>query len=220
MDKPKTKSLGAIEERMETIDKDSLRYRVLETAKRFKTSWIELGQALSTVWKDKSYREWGHQTFESYTAREIGIRKPTALKLLRSYSFLEKEEPAVLQRGGGKDQEKVASIPHYESVNVLRLAKNNGSLTERDYAAIKRDVIEKGKDANEVRRGLTAIMRQREEDAPEEARRKRRAVAVKRLVSVLKSLKRELEFSKIVSASVIKDADALIQKIEQELEAS
>lgn len=216
MNKAKTRSLEAIEERMESVDKGSLRYQILDRAKQFKSSWIDLGQALYTVWKDKLYREWGHQTFEAYTAREIGIKKPTALKLLRSYYFLEKEEPGVLRKSGGEPGE-VSSIPSYESVNVLRLAKNNNSLTEHDYAAIKKEVIEKGKDANEVRRDITALMRQREEEAPEEARRKRRVIAVKRLVSVLKSLKRELEFSKCVPESVINDTGALIQKIEKEM---
>lgn len=51
MDGRKTKSLQGIEQRMESLDRDSLRYHVLESARNFKTSWIELGRALYSVRK-------------------------------------------------------------------------------------------------------------------------------------------------------------------------
>ena len=53
----KTKTLENIERLMENTNSDAVRYRVLQSAKNFKTSWIELGQSLYTVWKDKLYRE-------------------------------------------------------------------------------------------------------------------------------------------------------------------
>ena len=42
----KTRSLERLEEKMTGVEKDSIRYRVLQSAKNFKTSWIDLGQAL------------------------------------------------------------------------------------------------------------------------------------------------------------------------------
>ncbi|MFH1381247.1 MAG: hypothetical protein ABIH57_03655, partial [Candidatus Omnitrophota bacterium] len=80
----KTKAIERIETKMENMDGDSVRYLVLNSAKAFKKSWITLGQALYTVWKDKLYKNWGYNTFEAYTTKETGIRKQTALKLLRS----------------------------------------------------------------------------------------------------------------------------------------
>src|SRR5487761_2441298 len=88
----KTKSIHNLEERMGHLEPESLRYQVLDAAKSFKSSWIQLGQFLFTVYKDKLYRDWAYQTFEAYCAKEIGIRQNTAIKLLKSYSFLEKEE--------------------------------------------------------------------------------------------------------------------------------
>ena len=78
---------------MEDMDKNSLRYQTLQSARRFKSSWIELGQYLQTVWREKHYKNWGYMSFESYCAKEIAIKNSTALKLLRSYYFLEREEP-------------------------------------------------------------------------------------------------------------------------------
>ncbi|MDD5595453.1 MAG: hypothetical protein PHY94_04300, partial [Candidatus Omnitrophica bacterium] len=97
MNVAKSKSLENIEEKMGQLDENSFRYHVLENAKGFKSSWIELGRSLYTVLKDKLYKEWGYGSFDIYTVKEIGIRKQTAMKLLRSYYFLEKEEPAYLK---------------------------------------------------------------------------------------------------------------------------
>jgi hypothetical protein len=216
MSSTKTKSLERIEQRMEDIDKGSFRYKVLENVKRFKTSWIDLGQALYTVYKDRLYKEWGFLTFEAYTSKEIGIHKQTAIKLLKSYYFLEKEEPSYLDKNYAESG-KAASMPSYESVNVLRLAKNNKGIGEKDYDVLKKEVFEKGKEAKEIRKGLTTLMRQREEMSPEEARKKRQEAALRRFLATLKSLRRDLEISRLVSAGILKETDALIKKIEAEI---
>ena len=216
MNPTKTKSLQDIEQKMENIDPNSLRYQILKNAKDFKTSWIELGRALYTVFKDKLYKEWGYSSFDIYTAKEIGIRKQTAMKLLRSYYFLEKEEPAYLKKDYAQPAD-AAAIPSYESVDLLRQAKNKKFLDEQDYTALKKEVFEKGRDASEVRKGLTAIVRQRQELEPEEAREKRKISTLKRFLGVLKSLKQEMEEAKLAPASLIKEAAALIAKFEEEI---
>jgi hypothetical protein len=188
----------------------------LESAKSFKTSWVELGQALYSVWKDKLYKEWEFGTFDAYTSREIGIRKQTALKLLRSYYFLEKEEPRYL-RQDYLESADAATVPGYESIDVLRLARNKKTLDNEDYANLKKDIFEKGKDARQVRKDLTAMIRQREELEPEEAYKKRRLATVKRFLSTLKSLKQEIELSKLLPAPLIKEAQGLINKLESEI---
>jgi hypothetical protein len=209
----KTKSLQEVEQRMQGIDAKSLRYRILESVKNFKTSWIDLGQCLYTVWKDKMYKEWGYSSFDIYTAREIGIKKQTAMKLLRSYYFLEKEEPRYLNKDYSQATD-AASVPSLESIDVLRLAKAKKALDEGDYVRIKKDIFEKGKEAREVRKDLTALIRQRRELEPEEAWEKRRLATIKRFLSVLKTLKNELEDAKLLSASLLKEVDDLIKKLE------
>lgn len=211
-----TKSLERIEERIGGLEEDSIRRRILESAKSFKTSWIDLGQALYTVWKDKLYKEWGYMTFEAYTAKEIGIRKQTALKLLKSYYFLEKEDPSYLQKDYTQSAQ-AGQLPNYEAVNVLRLAKDKSELDKGDYFRLKKDVLEKGKDVREVKKDLVSLMRQREELEPEEARNKKRTAAIKRLLTVLKTLRTGIETSKLFPASTIKEISSLIHKIESEL---
>ncbi|MDP3804419.1 MAG: hypothetical protein Q8Q87_02570, partial [Candidatus Omnitrophota bacterium] len=137
----KSRSLERIEERMSSIAEDSIRYKILQSAKDFKTSWLELGRALYSVWRDKSYKEWGYLTFEAYTSKEIGIKKQTAMKLLKSYFFLEKEEPIYLQKNYAESSEP-SKLPTYESVNLLRLAKNKKMLDKDDYAQLKENILE------------------------------------------------------------------------------
>lgn len=217
MDVKTTKSVQALEQRMEGLDKNSLRYQILENAKNFKTSWIELGRSLYSVFKDKLYKEWGYGSFDTYVSREIGIRKQTAMKLLRSYYFLEKEEPQYLKSDYLQSSD-TATIPNYESVDLLRRVKNKPTLDDEDYAVFKKEVFEKGRDALQIKKDLTALIRQREELEPEEARKKKRAIAVHRLLSTLKSLKKEIEISKLLPAGLIKETSMLINKLEEEIE--
>ncbi|MFA6217595.1 MAG: hypothetical protein WDL87_08125 [Candidatus Omnitrophota bacterium] len=212
----KTKSMEGLEHKMEGIDKDSLRYQILENVKSFKTSWVDLGQALYSVWKDKMYKQWGYSSFDIYTAKEIGIKKDTAMKLLRSYYFLEKEEPTYLKKEYAENTE-AAAMPSYDTINVLRLAKEKKVLDDDDYADLKKDVFQKGKGAGEVKKDLTAMIRQRNELAPEEAREQRRTTTIKRFLSTLRSLKDELESAKMLSAPLLKEANDLIKQLELEV---
>ena len=216
MDRYKTKSLSAIEEKMADVGEGSLRYKILSSAKNFKTSWIDLGQALYSVWKDKLYKDWGFLTFDAYTSKEIGVRKNTALKLLKTYYFLEKEEPQLLNKGYVETKDAV-EVPSYESVDILRLAKKKQMLDEDDYKRFRRDVFEKGRDAREVKKDLTALIKQREELEPEEARKKKREATIKRLLTVLKSLRREIEVTKVLPSDILKQTIALISRMESEI---
>jgi hypothetical protein len=213
-----SKALDNLEQRMVEIGEDSIRHKILQSAKNFKSSWIDLGQSLYSVWKDKLYKEWGYMTFEAYTAKEIGIKKTTALKLLKSYYFLEKEEPDYLKNEQSGQTGQAAATPSYEAVNLLRLAKDKKMMDEHDYRSLKREVLESGKDAGEVRKSLTGLMKQREELDPDEARQKKRVSVLKRLVGTLRTLKTEIESSKMLPAAILKDTLSLIARIESEID--
>lgn len=216
METAKPKSLKAIEQKMEDLDVSSIRYHVLEAARNFKTSWIALGRALYTVWKDKLYKDWGYTTLDAYTIREIGIRKQTAMKLLRSYYFLEKEEPGYLKKELAESGE-VALVPAYEAIDLLRKAKGNKAIDSHDYMNLKNKIFEKGKEVSEVRKDLTSLIRQREELVPEEVYEKKKLTTVKRFLSVLKSLKQEIEIYKLLPSPIIKEISALVAKLESEI---
>lgn len=197
------------------IHPGSMRDLALETTKKFKSSWVELGRVLYAIWKDKLYREWGYQQFDVYVSKELGIRKQTSLKLLRSYYFLEKEEPQYLQKEYTEEAE-AAEIPSYEAVDVLRLAKNK-DISEDDYAKLKDNLFVKGKDSREIKKDLTVMMRQRQEIDPEEAWQKKKESNIRRFIGTLKSLKREMDETKILPADMAREVNALIKKLESQL---
>jgi hypothetical protein len=209
----KESSLEKIDRKLEDMHEETLRKHLLQCAKNFKTSWIELARALHVAWKDKAYRDWGFTTFEGYTTKEIGIKKQTALKLLRSYMFLENQETWYLEN---KDAAATAEekIPDYQAVDVLRQAKENKKVPPRDYERLKKAVFDDGKDYREVKKDLTALMRQREEIDPEEERKESRVRVLRRFVSNLRSAKAEMETLKLVPQKLIDQAQDVIDKIE------
>jgi len=209
------KDLKHIEQKMEGLDETSVRYHVLEVTKSFKTSWVALGRALYSVWKDKLYKDWGYNTIEGYVVKEVGIRKLTAMKLLRSYYFLEKEEPHYLT----KDYTETivaAVMPTYENIDLLRKAKNNKTLDNQDYANLKKDIFEKGKDPLCVRRDLISLIRQRREIDPHQEQEKARSTTIKRFLHTLKLMKREIEITKLLPPGLLKETESLIKKLEEE----
>jgi hypothetical protein len=216
MELPKTKAISHIEEKMEEIDQESLRYQTLQSARRFKTSWIELGKYLQTVWRDKHYKNWGYTSFESYCSREIAIKHSTALKLLRSYYFLEREEPSFLKTKLS-DTETVVKLPNCDSVDILRLAKDRKGLNEEDYKTLRYKVLDKGEEPKEVRSELKNILESYPEAHSEDEKKKKQQGTIKRLLGTLKNLRTETEHSRILSKKLAREIDQLIANIESEL---
>ncbi len=198
--------------------KESLRQKTLEAAKRHKASWIELGQFLFTIHKDKLFKEWGYLVFETYCKKELGIKETTAAKLLKSYSFLEKEEPTLASTARFMEEDAPKAVPHYESVNLLRLAKENKNLTSGDFADLRESVIQYAQEPKEVRAQVKKFLSDREIKDPAEVRRSRRNAAIKRLVTLLSSTKRQLESEGLLPGYIIKQITELASKLEDQIE--
>ncbi|MDD5774922.1 MAG: hypothetical protein PHS64_03155 [Candidatus Omnitrophica bacterium] len=79
-------------------------------------------------------------------------------------------------------------------------------------------MFQEGKDALEVKKDLTSLIRERKELDPEEAREEKRAIVIRRCLSTLKSLKMELESTKMLPASLTRDIAALIKRVEEEMD--
>ncbi|MFH2138069.1 MAG: hypothetical protein ABII88_06125 [Candidatus Omnitrophota bacterium] len=212
----KTSSLSRIEERMSEAEPGSLRYSVLECAKNFKSSWIELGQHLMSIHRDKEYKAWGYQTFDTYCVKEIGIRKETALKLLRSYRFLEEEEPEYIKKEylEAVDTQK---IPSYENINILKKAKDSKELGIADYRKMKEKVFDEGRGEKEVKDAYSAMLKAVRETDPEEARQERRIKYIRRMIGSLNLIKKEIRMNKLLPEKVVADIDKIISTIELEL---
>jgi hypothetical protein len=193
---------------------ENIRGELMEHAKTFKTSWVYLGQALYSVWRDKMYYGWGHEKFEDYVINELGLKKPLAMKLVKTYFFVEQEEPAYLKKEFSEARE-ASVVPSYESLDVLRLARKNKDLKRDDYVKLRKEVFEKGKDASEVRKDLTAMIKERKQVDPDEEREMRHQQSVKRFLTALKTFKQDMENLKLIEPTIFDGADELLKKLEE-----
>lgn len=201
------------------LPQDLLRRKTLEAARRHKASWIELGQYLYTIYKAKHFRSWGFLSFETYCVKELSIKQTTASKLLKSYSFLEKEEPHLIHSHETTDvDENPGKFPDYESVNLLRLARQNRNLTPEDYAEIRQAVFEKGKDLKEIKAQFRRLLSEREEKDPAEEQRMRRSRLIRRLVTLLSNTQKELQSEGLLPGYLLKQINDLIRKLEDQLQ--
>ena len=194
------------------VPSELLRSQIRKHSKSFKTSWVNLGQALYSVWKDKLFYAWGYDKFEYYVEQEVGLPKQLSLKLLKSYFFLEQEEPDYLKREFNEARD-ASKVPGYEAVNVLRLAKQRKDLLKDDYLKLKRAVFDKGKNASLVRQDLMAIIRERKAIDPEAERDKRNELAIRKLVNALNSFKMDMEVLKLISDDIVDEAKQLMTKL-------
>lgn len=207
-----TKAIQRLDDRMAEVPPGTLRHEALETAKQFKRSWIDLGRVLWSVWKERAFRDWGFLTFDAYCAKELGIKAMTAKKLLHSYGFLEREEPVVLKR---LVDHPPSSLPHYEAVNALRLFKQRPAVPERQYEAVRSQVLEEGREPQAVRKEIRAALAQQAD--PDEVRTARRQTTIRRMIGTLKFLRLEMEVGHLVPAALLAEIERVTKKLEQVL---
>jgi len=192
---------------------EEARSAVLDATRDFKSSWRNLAKALQVVWKQKHYLHWGYETFDQYTAKEVNIRKHTAMKLIRSYVFLKKEGDLYLQNESDADHKKEEPLS-LETINTLQKAKKN--LNDQEYQKIKKDLVDDGKDPREVKKDLIGLMsKQRKALDPEKERVRSANFAIHRFLAVLRSFKREIDTLQILPGVIAEEIDRLVKKIEQ-----
>lgn len=126
-----------IEQLMEQLEPGSERYNILNCARRFKSSWLDLGRLLQLVRQQQLYRQWGYDSFEQYCASEIHIRRATADKLTMAYHFVEQKRPALL------DNDNLAPVPDFRSINLLQQAQAHSGLDEEQRHELHQAVFER-----------------------------------------------------------------------------
>ncbi len=146
-----TATAEKLDSRIEDLPEGSLRRRVLESARRFKSSWVELGRMLTQVRRESLWREWGYVTFEAYCTKELFIRKHTAEKLTMSYGFMERHEPDLVRR----EEREPKPVPSFEVIDILSRAEASGRLPEGGWREIRDDVLERGTTPAALNRQLT-----------------------------------------------------------------
>lgn len=213
--------------RIETATRDGLKHvarhavvndirdRAREACKSFKVSWVALGQILHAIQEDRLYHAWVYETFEDYTIKELGFDNRTATKLLKSYVYLIDEASEYLKEDFSTERGTKA-VPSIDEINFLRLAKGKRDLRPEDQAFLKRQVFEKGRVGEDLRRDLTALMRERKTVDPIQEKELRKARLIKGLINNLALFHFEMRASKLVPYDIIKDAEDLLNRLKAE----
>ena len=195
---------------------DQIREDILEYAKNFKTSWVSLGRHLYAIHQDKMFFGWGYDKFEDYTEQELGLKKSLCMKLLKVYLFIEEDEPQYLDQNFLEESEAI-NVPSYDAMDVLRAAKSKDELVKSDYDRLRKFVFDKGKDAGEVRKELTSIMKERKPVDPEQEREQRSLQAIKKVVSALGTFYKDMDALKLIPADVVEEAKELMKKLASQI---
>lgn len=196
--------------------KNELRERAITLCKEFKTSWVQLGQTLYAIHEDKMYYLWGYEKFEHYTKNELGLKKTVAMKMLKSYLFLEQDEPDYLKESFAELRES-KKVPALDEINVLRLARNKNELTRQDYMKLKNAVFEKGKDSTGVRKDLTTMMKERKPVDPEEERENRNSASIKKMIESLRAFQKDMQALKLIPHELIDESETLMKKLKKQI---
>ena len=192
-----------ISHKVSQVPPGSLRQTVLLAAKRFKSSWVELGKLLVKVRDGALYEEWGYPTFEAYCLAEVRIRKNTADKLTRSFSFLDKHEPRAMAQ-----EDIVETAPAFEVVQVLADAEDRGKLSAQEYKSIRDSIWDQERPVSELKRELV-------EQFPPEVKETNDATHLKRMAAWARKLASELQGNKKVPRALVERAEALAEEVEE-----
>lgn len=179
------------------------RDRVREAAKRFKASWVELGKLLSEVHAQSSYAAWGYENFEAYCSKELHIRKQTAWKLVRAYSFLDKHDRKAVRE---PSTEEVA--PPFEIVEVLADAEAEGRLQAHEYASIRDSIWNPDRNVAQLRREIATRFPTSDDEPAKDAH------SLTRVLGMARRVASELAHADRVPKALVERARALVEDIE------
>jgi len=194
-----------IQKKAQSVPPGTFRHTVLVSAKRFKSTWAELGKLLVQVRDEAKYEEWGYPSFEAYCLKELHIKKQTALKLTRSFSFLAKHEPPEAV----KEEDFPQRAPAFEVVEVLADAADRGQLSPSEYRSLRDSIWNPEKSPTELKREFTERFPRPPPEPPPEN------VQLRRLAQTARKLASELSGTRKVPSAVAERAAALADDIEE-----
>jgi hypothetical protein len=194
-----------IQKKAASVPPGTFRHTVLVSAKRFKSTWAELGKLLVQVRDEAKYEEWGFPSFEAYCLKELHIKKQTALKLTRSFSFLAKHEPPEAV----KEEDFPQRAPAFEVVEVLADAADRGQLSPSEYRSLRDSIWNPEKSATELKREFTERFPRPPPEPPPEN------VQLRRLAQMARKLASELSGTRKVPSAIAERAAALADEVEE-----
>lgn len=119
---------------------DPTRAEIIARTRRFKSSWIELAEALVDCRQSERYKKWSYNSFEDYYRKELHLKPGTVDKLVGSYAFLRRSAPQVLDRDGVEQE-----IPSFQTIDFLRKAEEaaqSGHASKETVEEVRKAVVD------------------------------------------------------------------------------
>ncbi len=174
-------SNNSMDETTKEIDFNSYRMQLVQSAKVFKSNWIQFGEHLTKVASDKLYQEWGFKNFEDYCREEIRIKKPTAIKLTNAYFFMTKEDPEIFKHSN------LHKTLDFDAVAVLQKAKSDDNCSPEIYSELRSSALDKGQSGPTLARKFKKMI-QEETQTPDQNFQEQNLKLITRLQSRIKPL--------------------------------
>jgi len=150
--------LDRIAESLAERGADPERLDLVDRARRFKRSWVEMAEGLVRVRDSRAYERWGYPDIHAYCAQELQIRSATVDKLLLSYLAVRRHAPRVLERDGVDEPLPAMDAVDYFARAVGTDAANDAPEPVRDAAD---EVVEELRHAVFDERSPVAVLRRR-----------------------------------------------------------
>lgn len=161
MEQSQSRTQAELQARLAKLPEGSARRDAVAAASRFKSSWVDLGQALSAVRRSGEHKAWGYTSFESYCTKELHIKPDTMRKLVRSFDFLQNHAP---QRVNG--HEAGHSAPPLDVVDLLSQAAARTKVSQEALDSIGQEMLSADSVANR-----TDVLKRLRQDDPQAFRR-------------------------------------------------
>ena len=191
--------IAKIDKQLEGLSPESLRYQVLVSLRKFRSSWVELGKYLTDIAYGGDYKEWGFDDFEVYCASELGLKKPTVKKLMVSYNYMKSYEPDRLR--DGSVEEKGYDVPDYQTVELLKKARERDDIEDEEKEELHRMAFDSNADEGVLRKEIRDRMHPVDPDDIDRANFNRRR-EIEGLLRVARSLRQKLSEAKSVPDGV------------------
>jgi hypothetical protein len=196
------RALAALEEQHSD---DPERATMLRLSRRFKTTWIELGEALSHVKKSESWRRWGYESFEVYAKNELKLRGDTVEKLTGSFMFLHKRAPEVLTRDPIE-----TSLPSYMAIDYLRRieekAEADDSIPKAAVEEVRHKILDEGQPMAKVAKLYKDTLFPTTDHQKKEAARK----DIKKVATKLRDLLGETD---AIPSTIVSTLDSALEEL-------
>lgn len=204
--------IARIEQQMEGLSPESVRYQVLVSLRKFRSSWVELGRLLTDIAYGGDYKEWGYEDFEIYCARELGLKKPTVKKLMVSYNYMKSYAPERLEKHE-EEQDTGYDVPDYQTVELLKKTREREDINDDEKEELHRMAFEGAGDEGvlrkEIRQRLQPVSR---EDIDEANSNRRREVDC--LLRLARSLRQKLASARSVPEGLKDRIDQALLELE------